>query len=76
MIRYYAHTDDMGDITTHEAEGYRAWAKQAIENEYPGHDVEVINAPALEFVATDDENRRDEIVDFCARLWDSCPWLW
>lgn len=73
-ITYYASTSDMGDTTVREAEQFRSWSEQEIASAFPGYQVEVSSAEHWSQTKTDDEARRDEIEEFCARLWDRCPW--
>lgn len=75
-ITYYAANDTMGDTSAQDCDAYRAWATEQLRNEYPEHEISVANAPSLDQVRTDDEERREEIAEFCARLWDRCPWDW
>jgi glutathione peroxidase-family protein len=73
-IKYYADNDTMGDTYFEDCNAFRRWAAAQLRTEYPDHIIQVINGPSLEQFQTDDEENREEIADFCARLWDRCPW--
>lgn len=74
-ITYYAATENMGDnVTEVDAEGYRAWAKEQIEAEYPAANVVVSKSQCLRSVDADEEFEGAE--EFCKSLWDKCPWSW
>ena len=75
-ITYYAANDTMGDTSDRDCNAYRAWALEELRNEYPEHDVSVESEPSLQQVRTDDDERSEEIAEFCSRLWDRCPWNW
>lgn len=75
-ITYYADDTTMGSTGEDDCELYRSWAQAELEAEYPDHIIEVVERPSPHTSETDDENRRDEIIDFCGRLWDRCPWDW
>lgn len=75
-ITYYAANETMGETPSQQCEAYRAWALAQLRAEYPTHEVSVLDAPSIEQSVTDDEDRLDEIADFCSRLWDRCPWDW
>jgi hypothetical protein len=75
-IEYYAENGTMGDTSCADCDKYREWATKKIEAQYPSYDVIVLNKPSLISAWTDDEDNRDEIIDFCARLWDICDWEW
>jgi len=75
-IEYYAANSTMGDTSDEDCEKYRQWATEQIKNEYPGHNVNVINQESLVNSWTNDEEKKEEIIDFCSRLWDRCPWDW
>ena len=73
-IEYLACNQDMGDLTDKECDLYRAWALRQIESRYPTHIVSVTDRTGIVSTITDDEENREDIVDFCSRLWDACPW--
>jgi hypothetical protein len=73
-IKYYADNDTMGDTSEEDCDAFRIWAATQLRTEYPDHIIQVINGPSLEQFQTDDEENREAIADFCARLWDRCPW--
>ena len=75
-ITYYASNDSMGDTSERDCELFRAWAAKEIKAEYPEHNVTVSGEQSLVTAETDDDRNEDEIIDFCSRLWDSCPWDW
>lgn len=75
-IEYYAANSTMGDTLDADCDKYRQWASEQIENEYPGYKVDVIDKGSLVNSWTNDEEKRDEIIDYCSRLWDRCPWNW
>lgn len=71
-IEYYASNTTMGDTSDEDCGAYRKWAEAQLVAEYPGADVSVINAEGG--IWTDNEELRDEIIEFCHRLWDRCDW--
>ena len=75
-ITYYAANDTMGDTTDADCTAYRVWAKSEIQAGFPGHAVEVSSVQSLETAWTDDSCSAGEILDFCRRPWDRCPWDW
>ena len=75
-ITYYAANDTMGDTSDTDCDAYREWAEAEIRAEFPDHSVEVSTDQSLKNAWTDDFDREDEILDFCHRLWDRCPWDW
>ena len=75
-IIYHAADDTMGDTPPEACQDYRAWAHRELCARFPGRYVTVDDAPSPQQCWTDDETRRDEILDACARLWDECPWDW
>ena len=76
QIRYYAPDDTMGDNSSEACMAYRRWAREELMRAYPQHHVAVVDAPSLDECWTSDEDAREEIQDFCSRLWDRCPWDW
>jgi len=75
-ITYYADNGSMGDTSEHDCDKYREWAQRELERKYPSHKIEVTQEQATVTARTDDLENEEEILDFCARLWDSCPWDW
>lgn len=75
-ITYFAADETMGDTPSAACEQYRTWAYHALKDAYPLHRIYVMNTPSLTTCTTNDEDHRDAIVDFCAYLWDRCPWDW
>jgi len=73
-IIYYAASGSMGDISNQDCNNYRDWAMSQLDREYPDYQITVSSELSLEIVYTDDEKNRDQIIDFCSRLWDNCPW--
>ena len=69
-IIYYAADETMGDMSHEECNGFRSWALGQLLEEYPTHQITVSGSPSLVTVYTDDEALRDEIQDYCSRLWD------
>jgi hypothetical protein len=69
-IKYYAANQNMGDLPERLCNQFREWAKGAIEAEFPGADVEVLNEEGLN--QADDEYAQI----FLAGLWDECQWDW
>lgn len=55
-------------------DAYWKWAREELENEYPNHSIEISDDISTVSAITDDEERRDEIVNFCDSLWGCCPW--
>ena len=76
QIVYHASDETMGDTPAVACLDYRAWAHRELCARFPHAVVVVDDAPSLDQCWTDDEARREEIQDFCARLWDLCPWDW
>ena len=75
-IRYYADNSSMGDTPPSACDQYRAWAYATLVAAYPDHYVEIWDTPSLVTASTSDEDNRDDIIEYCARLWDACPWDW
>jgi hypothetical protein len=75
-IRYYAADETMGDTPEAQCALYRTWAQHQLEAAYPNYEIEVSAEPSLQTCWTDDSDHEDEIRDFCAALWDDCPWEW
>lgn len=75
-ITYHAATSTMGDTTEFQATNFREWAKEQLTAKFPAYDIDVSSEESLVTAYTDDEDARDEIIDYCSRLWDSCPWDW
>ena len=73
-ITYFADDSSMGDTSGEDCNAFRSWAENELRQTYPGHTIEVSDKPSLSQVHTDDEENRDEIEDFCSRLWDRCDW--
>ena len=73
-IMYYAADYDMGyDVSPSDGKKYREWAKTKLQKAFPEHAISVINDETTPYlVVTDDEDRREEIIDFCHYLWDNC----
>ena len=76
QIIYHASNETMGDTPPVACNDYRSWAHRALCAEFPNAVVTVDDANVLDQCWTDDEARRDKIQEFCARLWDICPWDW
>jgi hypothetical protein len=75
-IEYFAADQNMGDTSADDCSAFRQWAREQLEEEYPAHDIRISTAQSLDQRITNNEENRDEIVDFCSRLWDNCPWDW
>lgn len=76
-ITYYAENGSMGDTDEANCDAFRAWAKKALEAEYPGAYVDVSgNMSSVEcFVkGADSRDQEEEIAEFCSNLWNNCPW--
>ena len=76
IIIYYAANSNMGETSEVNAEMFREWAEKQIQNEYPEHEISVVNEISLNQVWTDDEENREEIAEFVSSLWDNAPWDW
>ena len=55
-------------------DAYWKWAQAELVSEYPDHSIEISDEISTVSAITDDEERRDEIIGFCSRLWGHCPW--
>lgn len=75
-IIYYAADSSMGNTNEHDCSEYRSWATRQLVAEYPDYDIEVKDEESLVVAWTNDEENRGGIIEFCSRLWDSCPWDW
>ena len=75
-IKYYADNSSMGDTSDADCDAFRVWAMVQIRVTYPEHKVSVHAVPSLNVCSTNDEERECDIMDFCSRLWDRCPWDW
>lgn len=75
-ITYFADDASMGDTKPEDCDLYREWALDEIVKAYPQHVVEVTAKPSLKQTTTDDDANEADIIDFCDRLWDRCPWTW
>lgn len=75
-IVYYAADDSLGASSEADCDRYRDWAESALRAAYPNHRIVVSAQPATQTAWTDDIVHEDAILDFCARLWDECPWDW
>lgn len=75
-ITYFANDNDMGETHPDDCDKYRAWAKEALQDKFPNHTIEVSADLSTRTSWTDDSDNEDEISDFCHRLWDLCPWDW
>lgn len=73
-IEYRAATCNMGESTEQDGENFRAWAAEMIANEYPDAEVEVLDEDRQTVVTADDYDDENEALEFCASLWDLCPW--
>jgi len=60
-IEYYAANSTMGDTSDEDCEKYRQWATEQIKNEYPGHNVNVINQESLVNSWTNDEEKKRKL---------------
>lgn len=77
-IIYRAANVNMGDTSPDQADKYRTWALEQIQNEYPDADVSVEDSDRGSEVATDDGSYQDEedALLLLSGLWDACPWDW
>jgi hypothetical protein len=75
-ITFYAPDETMGDTPPLACEQFRGWALRQLHAAFPGYHVRVLAEPGLRQALTNDAQREGEIADFCARLWDRCPWDW
>ena len=80
-ITYRASTDTMGDTSPVHAEKFREWAFAQLEARFPDEDIEVLDDAGNQCSTAysydpETADLHDEIVDFCANLWDRCPWDW
>lgn len=73
-IIYYAADGSMGDTSPEDCEKFREWAQRELRERYPSMEITVTDKPSSMPVTTDDLENEEEIIDFCSRLWDSCPW--
>ena len=76
QITYFASDDTMGDTSPEDCAAYRRWAQAELEAAYPEATVEVTAETAVRGAWTDAIEREEEIEEFCARLWERCPWTW
>lgn len=74
IINYSTDNNSMGDTSDQNCDKFREWAKEELEREYPDYDITV--SDEQKNLYTDDIDNEDEIIDFCSRLWDNCPWDW
>ena len=80
-ITYRASTYTMGDTSPFQADKFREWAQAQLEARFPDEDIEVLDEIGSQCVTNygysqETADLHDEIVDFCAELWDKCPWDW
>ena len=75
-IIYYADNGSMGDTSDNQCDLYREWAEKELKAEYPNYDITVTTDDNMATAWTDDEENRDEIIEFCSNLWSDCPWDW
>ena len=73
-IIFHAEDCSMGDTSPEDCNKFRQWALRVIRDRFPEYEVEVSAEPSLSPVHTDDDLNAEEIVRFCGRLWDRCPW--
>jgi len=64
----------MGDTPDDDCDYFRDWAEDQLRAEFPSHKIKVSEDRSLNQIWTDDEDSREKIQDFAARLWDKCPW--
>ena len=74
QIIYFADDSRLGDLNETECKHFRKWVWEELEKRFPNHDISVVDEQAWEICYTDDTENEDEIIDFCKRLWDNCPW--
>jgi len=73
-ITYRAATCNMGEATEQDGDNYRTWAENAIRAKYPDSKIEVLDVDSKTTVDADEYDEEISALEFCASLWDSCPW--
>jgi hypothetical protein len=84
IIAFYADDDSMGNLSAAQCDQFRSWACEEIAREYKGFVAVVyhesysshsrVDFEGMEGEIEDEYAARAEIEEFCARLWDRCPW--
>lgn len=79
--------NNMGDdCTESDAAGYRAYLRAALEDEYPGVEIEINEADSTRSVCVETDGQyldaeiedaaESDVNEFVQHCWDHCDWEW